>query len=161
MLNEIYKKDKYWRTIAFAICKDKDLADDLVQDMYLKIFDITKSIDDYYIISIIRNLFLDLCRKKNEDISIDLIYNLAENNNSYEFDDNDLKILNKADKLKWWQKKLLEENFDKSLRQIETEFNINYGFIYRELEKARRIILKDNYKKKYKNKRFKNYSPKK
>ena len=40
MLNEICKKDKYWRTIAFAICKDKDLADDLVQDMYVKLHNV-------------------------------------------------------------------------------------------------------------------------
>ncbi len=36
ILESLSKKDKYWRQIAFNICKDKSLADDLVQEMYLR-----------------------------------------------------------------------------------------------------------------------------
>ena len=37
ILNELAKKDKYWRSIAYNICKDKELSKDLVQDMYLRL----------------------------------------------------------------------------------------------------------------------------
>lgn len=160
-LNDISKKDKYWRNISLAICKDKNLSDDIVQEMYLKVFELDKEITDYYVIIIIKNLFLDYCRKKNYDTSLDEVYNLSIDNSIYEINDDDYFILQKANNLKWWRKKLLEENYDKSLREIEKEFKINYGFIYRELVKARKEILGEKYNKKYNNKRFKNYAPKK
>ena len=37
MLKELAKRDKDWRKMAFQICGNKMTADDLVQDMYLKI----------------------------------------------------------------------------------------------------------------------------
>ena len=37
ILAELAKKDAQWRKMAFQICKDKDLADELVQEMYLKL----------------------------------------------------------------------------------------------------------------------------
>jgi len=160
MLEQIAKKDKYWRSIAFKICKDKALADDLVQDMYIKVSKIEKDIDDYYIISIIRNLFLDICRSNKNNINIDDVYNLTSDTDTFELTDYEHTIIERANNLKWWQSKLILENYDKSLREIAEEFNINYGFIHRELKKARKEILKNDYDK-YKNKRFKNYSPKK
>ena len=37
ILKELSSNDKKWRKIAYGICKDKQLADDLVQDAYLKL----------------------------------------------------------------------------------------------------------------------------
>ena len=42
MVEQLSKKDAYWRKIAFNICKDKSTADDLVNDMYLKLYDCKK-----------------------------------------------------------------------------------------------------------------------
>ena len=39
MLLELSKKDKKWRHIALKLCGNKDLADDIVQEMYLKLHD--------------------------------------------------------------------------------------------------------------------------
>jgi len=38
-INELAKHDTKWREIAFKITWDKTKADDLVQDMYLKLMD--------------------------------------------------------------------------------------------------------------------------
>jgi DNA-directed RNA polymerase specialized sigma24 family protein len=43
VLEELSKKDEYWRQIAFKICKDKYLADDLVNEMYLKLYNNEKA----------------------------------------------------------------------------------------------------------------------
>jgi len=156
-LTEISKKDKYWRVVALNICKDKSLADDLVQEMYLKIYEIEeKVINDYYIVLTINNIFLDICRKKNIEVDISEIYNLSSNDNEYEFNDEDLKIIDKANKLNWLKTKFLELNYDNSIREIANKYNINYGFIYRQLKIAREEILQEDYERLYKNKRFKN-----
>ena len=70
ILQELAKKDAQWRKMAFQICKDKDLADELVQEMYLKLYQNTNLIKDGYIYTVLRNLFYDYT-KSNKDILID------------------------------------------------------------------------------------------
>jgi DNA-directed RNA polymerase specialized sigma24 family protein len=70
ILDELAKKDAQWRKMAFQICKDKDLADELVQEMYLKLYQNTNLIKDGYIYTVLRNLFYDYT-KSNKDILID------------------------------------------------------------------------------------------
>ena len=70
ILAELAKKDAQWRKMAFQICKDKDLADELVQEMYLKLYQNTNLIKDGYIYTVLRNLFYDYT-KSNKDILID------------------------------------------------------------------------------------------
>ncbi len=70
ILQELAKKDAQWRKMAFQICKDKDLADELVQEMYLKLAYNTNLIKDGYIYTVLRNLFYDYT-KSNKDILVD------------------------------------------------------------------------------------------
>ena len=160
MLEVLCKKDEYWRRTAFIICKDKMLADDLVSDMYLKLFECKKEINDFYVIRTIRNLFLDYIKSK-KNISIDNFYNLAENNNTFEADDYELSIIQDCEKLPYLQNGLLKESYDLSVRQISEKYqHINYGLIHRELDKARKTILGNDIDL-YKNKRLKNGKTKK
>ncbi len=155
MLDVLCKKDEFWRKTAFIICKDKMLADDLVSDMYLKLFECKKDINDFYVIRTIRNLFLDYIKSKN-NISIDNFYNLAENNNTFEPNDYELSIIQDCEKLPYLQNGLLKESYDLSVRQISEKYqHINYGLIHRELDKARKTILGNDIDL-YKNQRLKN-----
>jgi len=70
ILQELAKKDAVWRKMAFQICKDKDLADELVQEMYLKLYQNTNLIKEGYIYTVLRNLFYDYT-KSQKDIIID------------------------------------------------------------------------------------------
>jgi len=70
ILAELAKKDAQWRKMAFQICKDKDLADELVQEMYLKLYNNTNLIKDGYIYTVLRNLFYDYA-KQQKDIVVD------------------------------------------------------------------------------------------
>jgi hypothetical protein len=65
MLELLCKKDDFWRRVAFNICKDKTLADDLVQEMYIKLSDCTKEINDFYVIITIKNIFLNHLKKES------------------------------------------------------------------------------------------------
>lgn len=132
MLEVLSKKDDYWRKIALKICKDKYLADDLVNDMYLKLYDNEKANSDWYVIIVIRNLFLDSLKQKRE-ISIDEV-TVKETHNHFEIDDNELELIKG---LKWWERELLELSYDHSLRELGEKLNINYAFIYRTIKRVR------------------------
>jgi DNA-directed RNA polymerase specialized sigma24 family protein len=69
-IKELSEKDAKWRKMAFQICKDKDLADELVQEMYLKLYQNTNLIKEGYIYTVLRNLFYDYT-KSQKDIIID------------------------------------------------------------------------------------------
>ncbi len=155
MIEQLALKDTLWRKIALKICKDKMLSDDLVNDMYLKLYDCKKEINDFYVIRTIRNLFLDYI-KQNNNVSIDLFYNFEEINTNFEPTDYELSIIQSCEKLPYLQNGLLKESYDLSIREIATKYKyINYGLVARELDKARRTVLGNDIDL-YKNKRLKN-----
>ena len=74
ILKELAKSDVKWREMAYNICRDKTLADELVQEMYLKVH-ANKDKDVWfrndklnmpYVYSILHNLFYDLQRSKSK-----------------------------------------------------------------------------------------------
>lgn len=146
-LGEVSKKDEHWRRYALKLTGDPFLADDLVQDMYLKIQNINREVNDFYIILIIKSIFIDLKRKKKfvfcvEDGYLQKLHEENQMDDIFEVNDQQKKIIDEYNKLPFHQKELILESYFKSLRQIETEFNINYGYIHRELKKARKKLLK-------------------
>ena len=144
MLEELCKKDTKWREIAFKICKDRMLADDIVQDMYLKLSNNTKQINDFYVIILMRNLFLDHIKKEKLKISIESLYHLEHKDNTFEIDDEQKKLI---ENLYWVAKDYFIMSFDMSLRQMAKELNTNYGFIYRTMKKEKDKLWQEAEKK--------------
>ena len=132
MLELLAKKDNYWRQIAYKICKDKYLANDIVNDMYLKLADNEKAKNDFYVVIVIRNLFIDTT-KERKYITIDENFT-KEVNTNYELDDNELQLI---DSLEWWERDLIELSHDYSLRELGKKLNINYAFIHRTIKRVR------------------------
>ena len=126
MINELAKKDSYWRKVAYSICKDKMLADDLVSEMYLRLCDCKKEINDFYVIVTIKNIFLQEIKNK-KTVSIDNFYNFTTPEN-YELDDNEQTVI---DNIYWVAKAYIEKNETMSLRQIAKELNTDYSYIFR------------------------------
>lgn len=152
ILEELSKKDKEWRKAAYLICKDKIIADDLVQEMYLRLMDKTKW-NDYFVYITLRNLFLDRLRKE-KDVRLEELHYLEDRTEIFEPDDEEQKILDAFDKLDWVQKELLLERANgMSLRDIQKRYNINYGYTYRETTKAKDIIKKTTNEAKAKTKK--------
>jgi DNA-directed RNA polymerase specialized sigma24 family protein len=100
--------------------------------MYLKLYNNEKASIDWYVIIVIRNLFIDFTKQRIE-ISIDEI-TTKEINNTFEIDDNELELIKG---LKWWERELLELSFDHSLRELGEKLNINYAFIHRTIKRIR------------------------
>tara|TARA_R110000803_G_scaffold131141_7_gene198444 strand:- start:782 stop:1255 length:474 start_codon:yes stop_codon:yes gene_type:complete len=148
ILNELAKEDKKWRGIAFNLCKDKMLADDLVQNMYLKLMhlDVNKylSFDNAqqcnYVKNSIRFLFIDLKRRRTDQWLEEIDFHFKYNDNTFEPDDKQQAILEAFYSLDWVSQELTLESLDKSYREIERVYNINYGYAYREVKKAKQTI---------------------
>ena len=136
MLEQLAKKDKYWRAVALNISKDRSIADDLVQEMYIKLSDVTKEINDYYVIITILNLF----RAHKNEVKRDRYKNMPfddfriTQDDTFEIDDEEQLFLNS---LKWYEKELIEMSYSNSLRDIQKQLNINYQFTNRVLTKAK------------------------
>ena len=83
MLKHLSKYHSDWIRIAFSLVGNKEEAEDIIQDMYIRMHDKGITYDDirygkddvnrYFIYLIIRNMSLDLIRKKHLDI-VDVEY---------------------------------------------------------------------------------------
>ena len=63
IIEELYKNHNNWIGYALKICGNRDDANDLVQEMYLKMHDSQKEVNNSYIYCVIKNIFLDQYRK--------------------------------------------------------------------------------------------------
>lgn len=150
MLEYLSKKDSLWRQIAFNICKCKDTADELTNTMYLRMYDYKVPEDkltEGYVGLTLYNLFISKCKEK-KNVSIDTFYYLEDKTTDTTFSDEDLAMLEKANKLDWWKRELIIHSYDKSLREIEKEFNINYMFVYRHTKESIKTLVGEDYKPK-------------
>ena len=134
MLEILATKDSKWREIALKICKDKMLADDIVQEMYLKLADCQKQINDFYVIIVMKNIFLDHIKKEKLNVSLNKFYNLEADEITFEIDDQQKKII---DDIYWVAKDYLIMSYDMSLREMAKALNTNYAFIYRTMKKEK------------------------
>jgi DNA-directed RNA polymerase specialized sigma24 family protein len=132
-LLELSKKDSYWRAIALKICRNKFMADDIVQEMYLKLCNNDKDKNDFYVIIVMRNIFLDTIKKDKMFLDVDN-YDFKDTDITFEIDDNEKELI---ESLKWYEKELIEMSYDKSFHEIQRELNINYQFVRRILNKTK------------------------
>jgi len=134
MLEELAKKDDIWRKKALQICKDRDLADEIVQEMYIKYYknNVTKT-DEFYVIATLRNLFIDHKKKPyNSEITEVPEYE------KFQTDDKEESILKKLD---WFEIELIEMNYDKSLREIGREIGWTHDMVRRTILNAKQKVM--------------------
>ena len=139
MLLELSKRDLEWRKIALKICNNKQTADEIVQEMYMKIDGIQpKTINTSYVSFCMYHIFIDMVRRSKRSCEIsDIIKRVIPSDG---INDEEYEILNKFHKLPWYQSELILESQGKSLRKLEKELNVNYMFIHLTLKKALKEI---------------------
>lgn len=147
MLDELCKRDKEWRKMAFHICKSKDLADDIVQEMYLKFANYNKILNDHYIFFAIKSIFLDYLRK--EKIKVELTDNLC-NFDEYDYDIDNLKelALKKVKQLPYFERELLTVTQTISQRQLARETDIAFVVINQTIKKTKKQLWQEIKKQK-------------
>lgn len=173
MLEKISIKDSLWQSMAFSITKDKNEAKDLVQDMYLKVFEYNVSdskCTDVFIYIVMSNIYKSNIRKSNRQYNKTICHEFnnvddGKLNSSLDFvlndayftelDDLELSVLNKAISLDESDKMLLKLNYNYSVREIAKIVDISYINVYRDLIEIRKKVLGDKFGDLYKNKRLK------
>ena len=112
--------------MAFQICKCKDLADELTQNMYIKLSDRTTMVSDGYIFVTLRSLFYDSL--KNNDILIDDFSKFEIEEEEYN-DGIDYSELSKG--LTWYEKTLFEQSTLIGQRELARQTGIHIQTIHR------------------------------
>ena len=120
VLEKIFIKHQVWLEIVQSFGCNKDTAEDLVSEMYIKLkrkldngLDIDFGDDDYnyfYIFKALKSLFLDLKRKeaKVSVISIDDCVNLETDYNDINYINIYIEIQNALQKMYWYDRKVYE-----------------------------------------------------
>jgi len=119
MLNKVCKDHKYWYSVAYSFLNNKQDAEDVVQDMYIKIdklnIDLYKSrfgeeVNKGYFYTVIRNLCLDFIKNKQNNLDIDTTYvsndDIDESKECY--DKLILKIQEEVNKWDYYDRTLFE-----------------------------------------------------
>ena len=149
MLQELAKQDDKWRSIAFMICKDKMLADDLVQEMYLKVKDY-KKINSYFVAVTLKNLFLNHIKQKKEVRLAEADW-LEDYQRNFEPTDEEQRILDNLKDINWRRQEFIAESYDRSYREIARIYPfVNYAYARRETLRGIKEILGEDYFKYYK-----------
>ena len=161
MLEELAKKNSKWLSMALKLCGNKQLSKDVVQDMYIRMYDISlkfpdKEIKDTYVWVVICTLLNDIHRKnsKYKMVSLDCVMNKHDTNEPFELSDEDLLLLSRANELRYLTRYYIEKSYDHSLRGLAELNGAKYWDINRKLKEGREHILKDRIDE-YKNKRNK------
>lgn len=158
MLDKLAKKDRLWREIAFKICKDKTLADDIVNEMYIRRHDNDRGqeLTDYYVICTMNSIYMNY-KLTNKYVPVENIRTNAVGFVPFEPNDTEYVLLQRAKELPFAKRELISLNYDYSLREIVSRLEgsgISYGTINYTLRKSRQQILQNKIHL-YKNKRLK------
>lgn len=142
MLIELAKRDKEWRKMALHICKSKELADDIVQDMYIKFASYNKKLNDYYVFFALKSIFLDYIRKDKQ--KAELNENIC-NFDEYDFESDILKekALIKIKELPYFERELLTVTQEISQRELARQTDISFIVINQTIKKTKQKLWQD------------------
>ena len=137
ILKELSKHDKKWREIAFKICNNKMLADDLTNDMYLRLMHF-KNFTTPLVRTTLKNLFIDDIRKnkKQKEHSTEIQVTDVVN----EINDYEKRVLNRFYNLPELTQALIKGKAEHSFRELEEDFGVYPMKIYREIKNAKKFI---------------------
>jgi len=157
MLEQLAQRHNEWLKLAFKICKNKEYSKDLVQDMYLKIYNSGKQIEDInecYIYFIMRNQFLNEIKDEKRFVDFDVAI-LNEIDEDYNFiadikEQVTIETLKKEfNKLTWYEKQMIDLTQEFGQRGLSRETGIHIQTIHNTTKKIK-LKLWQNVQKKLK-----------
>jgi len=152
VLEKIYKKHKTWCQIVESFGCNPETAEDIVQEMYLKIGrlvqggkDITygDDVNHFYIFRTLTTIFLDYKRKESKTglIGIDELEIQIEDSEDVEYEKKYEKVLEALLELYWYDRKVYEiiENGE-SISELSRKTNISYYSLYNTYRKVKKHL---------------------
>ena len=128
MLEELSKNHQTWINIAYKLCKNNDLCNDLVQEMYLKLHNSTKEISVGYVYFTIKSIWIDEIRKNKCDLDVELkdIPDLDYDLESFLIIENQYDIIESVTKsMQWHEQKIIELSNKIGIRPLARECGIS------------------------------------
>jgi len=153
MLEELSKRDSEWRKIALKICGNKSLSDDIVNDMYLKMYKLQpKEIKTSYIAYAMYHIWINMIKVKEKTLFLDDINYIETNDNDYTTQLR-LRVNNALEELGLLDKEMLLHTHEKSLRKTAKMLDMSYGKVFYQKNLALEKLLKTNGIKEWENER--------
>ena len=160
-IESLYKKHKTWVKIVKSFGCDNYMAEDLVQEMYIKIIlkirnglDIKYNEDEinyFYIFRTLNSLYIDLKRKNRniykiniEQISEHLLaHKVFSLNQQLDYEEKYKLIEDELDKMYWYDKKVFEIiNGGESIAALSRKTHIAYYSLYNTYTKVKKKLIK-------------------
>lgn len=149
ILKRLYKRHKDWCDIVQSFGCNPETAEDIVQEMYLKIGrlvadgkDITfgNDINHFYVFRTLTTLFLD--HKRKEKRSSEILEEVdAEQDEEVNYEEKYQTILDALDELYWYDRKVYEIISDgESISELSRKTNISYYSLYNTYKKVKKIL---------------------
>jgi len=150
----VAKKHKEWIKIVISFGCDKEIAEDIVQEMYIKIqlklekgLDIMygKEINYYYIFKTLKSLFYDLKRKGKNITIVNIEDNINDFNTQMDinYDSEYEKITDSLSEMYWYNRKVFEIiNGGEKIAELSRKSGIPYYSLYNTYNKVKRKLKK-------------------
>jgi|TARA_R110002020_G_scaffold9010_3_gene36092 DNA-directed RNA polymerase specialized sigma24 family protein len=151
-IEQLYDKHKTWIKIVKSFGCNDMIAEDLVQEMYIKIIikvkkglDISyneNEINYYYIFRTLNSLYIDLVRKK-KNIYIEGLENIKNKENDPDYLRVYEEIEKELDKMYWYDKRIFELiNGGESIASLSRKTHIPYYSLYNTYTKVKERLKK-------------------
>lgn len=122
-----------WKKMAFDICKDAYLADDLVSEMYIKLSGYDKPLNNHYIYFTIKHLHINWLREEKRSNCTELTDNLTHFEEDSEQPSHIMPPC-----LSWVERQILILRQQYSGRDIAAKYHMNYQKVHRIENEAKR-----------------------
>lgn len=161
LLEKLSKRDKDWMRMAQSFGLDKETSRDLVQEMYLKLYEKTTydkikygddDVNTFYVYVTLRNLFYDRKRSKVSLVELkeDFEYEESSNDCKHLLEEMLEDISETIENLHWYDRKIFEIYYgnNETIRQLSEGSKISSSSIFNTLKNVRTKI-KEKHKEKY------------
>ncbi len=157
-LEKVFSKNKDWVRICMSFGCNKTTAEDLTQEMYLKLATLLQNnkslniyydesqINHFYIYRILRSLFIDLCRKESKITKVNVEYLekfvQEEELKQYKDIEGKMKQLDSVlDKIYWYDKKVFDLiSGGMSIAELSKNSGISYYSLYNTYKNVKNLI---------------------
>jgi len=152
ILKKLFEKHKTWCEIVESFGCNPETAEDIVQEMYLKIGKLVEKGTDisygdgvnyFYVFRTLTSIFLDYKRKESKTglIGIDELDIQFEGDEDVEYDKEYEKVLQGLAELYWYDRQVFEiiENGE-SISELSRKTNISYYSLYNTYKKVKKYL---------------------
>jgi len=148
MLKKLAENHKKWIAIAYNFCSCKETANDIVQDMYIKMHELNKEVDDGYIYFVIRSIFIESKRKQKEFATnsevIDYYLSQEITENNFEFENIKKECYDLAySKLCKHEKVIIHFSSTMGLREFARNSELSISLIQKTKRKLKKLVWED------------------